>query len=157
MWIRTFVVLPLPSSCPRAACTFIPARILALSAQSLAVVRGGQPHHRGVWLSGKYFVLPAHGRGAKQLGHPPSNRSLTLGGSAPCSRRRAGHRQGRVGGLPRDGQGVGSPSPSPQPAPGGRRWRTEPRGRGLILGGVRGQRGTGRNSLLCVAEVVAEV
>lgn len=159
--IRTFVVLPAPSSCPRAACTFIPARTLALSAQSLAAVWGGQCHHRGVRLSEKYFVLPARGGGAKQPGHPASNRSLMLGGSSPCSRRRAGHGQGRVGSSPRDGQGAGSTRPSPQPAPGlvplGRRWRTEPGGRGLIWGGGWGGTGTGRNSLLCVAEVVAEV
>lgn len=72
-----------------------------------------------------------------------------LGGSFPCSCRRAGHRQGRVG-HPNPSQHLACPF---GPEMRDRAWRE-----GLDFEGYRGWgQGTGRNSLLCLAKVIAEV
>lgn len=72
-----------------------------------------------------------------------------LGGSFPCSCRRAGHRQGRVG-HPNLSQRLACPF---GPEMRDRAWRE-----GLDFEGYIGWgQGTGRNSLLCLAKVIAEV
>lgn len=155
MQICTFVVQP-PSSCPRAACTFIPARILCP-------------------------LCPKPGCGVEGFGclESTSSRLPMVGGQSSWvtrleqepdawwlspvlsqeGRTQAGKGEQFAPGWARCRQRSPKPPASTWARPFGQEMEDRAWRKGFDFGDCRGGegQGTGRSSLLCVVEVIAEV